>query len=89
MEGLTAISFPIGSELYTRFATQIVLCRAPAYKATVKISIIPSPTAQAHKPTRNRLAGFERQLVPDELDIAEVQKIFDEVNLDSKFRESF
>lgn len=89
MEGLTAISFPIGSELCTRFATQIVLRRAPAHEATVKITILPGPTAQADEQTRNRLAGFERQLVPDELDIAEVQKIFDEVNLDSKFRESF
>jgi hypothetical protein len=47
LEGLTGISFPVASDLCTRFATQIVLRRAPEDAAGVKIRIIPGPSAQA------------------------------------------
>lgn len=79
LEGLTGLSFPVASELCTRFATQIVLRRAAAHDATVRVTIIPGPTAQADEEARDRLIGFERQLMPNEFDTAELQNIFDEV----------
>ncbi|KAF2467968.1 uncharacterized protein BDR25DRAFT_180592, partial [Lindgomyces ingoldianus] len=45
LEGLTGLSFPVASELCTRFATQIVLRRAPVEEAEVRITIIPGPDA--------------------------------------------
>jgi GTPase SAR1 family protein len=79
LEGLTGLSFPIASDLCTRFATQIVLRRAPADEAEVKITIIPGPTAQADEEVKERLLGFERKLAADEFDSEKFEDIFDEV----------
>lgn len=79
LEGLTGLSFPIASDLCTRFATQIVLRRAPANEAAVRVTIIPGPSAQADEKTKDRLSSFERQLVLENFDISQLQAIFDEV----------
>ena len=68
LEGLTGISFLVASDLCARFATQIVLRRAPADVAGVKIGIIPGPSAQANEATKTRLLGFERHLFAAEFD---------------------
>jgi GTPase SAR1 family protein len=79
LEGLTGLSFPIASDLCTRFATQIVLRRAPAEDAEVRVTIIPGPSAQADEEIKERLIRFERKLSTDEFDSEEFHKVFDEV----------
>ncbi|PWW75868.1 P-loop containing nucleoside triphosphate hydrolase protein [Tuber magnatum] len=58
LEGLTGLAFPIASDLCTRFATQIVLRRAPSEHSRVKVSIIPGPDAQGNETQRAYLAAF-------------------------------
>jgi hypothetical protein len=89
LEGLTGISFPVASDLCTRFATQIVLRRAPADAAGVKIRIIPGPSAQADKAAKARLLGFERELSASEFDNEKFLAIFDEVRSELKECSSF
>ncbi|ORY19613.1 P-loop containing nucleoside triphosphate hydrolase protein [Clohesyomyces aquaticus] len=78
LEGLTGLSFPIASDLCTRFATQIVLRRAPANEASVRIMIIPGPDAQGDEETLDSLLGFEQVLPVADFDSDRFQKIFDE-----------
>jgi hypothetical protein len=79
LEGLTGLSFPVASDLCTRFATQIVLRRAPASEAEVRITIIPGPDAQGDENTLDTLLGFEKTLSAEEFDSKRFQEIFDEV----------
>jgi GTPase SAR1 family protein len=79
LEGLTGLSFPVASELCTRFATQIVLRRAPANEAEVRITIIPGPDAQGDEEILDNLLGFERTLSTREFDSESLRTIFDEV----------
>ncbi|CUS11644.1 unnamed protein product [Tuber aestivum] len=58
LEGLTGLAFPIASDLCTRFATQIVLRRAPSDHSRIKVSIIPGPEAQGNETQRAHLAAF-------------------------------
>jgi GTPase SAR1 family protein len=78
LEGLTGLSFPISSDLCTRFVTQIVLRRAPASEAKVRITIIPGPDAQEDEETLKSLLGFERMLSVEEFDSEKFKEIFDE-----------
>lgn len=79
LEGLTGISFPIASELCTRFATQIVLRRAPASEAAVSVSIIPGPTANADETTKKKLLEFGRTMEAKDFGIEQFGTILDEV----------
>lgn len=79
LEGLTGLSFPIASDLCTRFATQIVLRRAPAHEAQVKITIIPGPDAQGDEETLDNLLAFTKTLSAEEFDSEKFQEIFNEV----------
>ena len=81
LEGLTGLSFPIASDLCTRFATQIILRRAPIHEAEVKITIIPGPTAQADEAAKNRLLTFKQILATDEFDIERFGALFEEVRI--------
>ena len=83
LEGLTGLSFPVASDLCTRFATQIVLRRAPAQEAGVKITIIPGPDAQGDEEALDVLLGFERTLSAEAFDSEKFQMIFDEVSCDN------
>ncbi|KAH7366661.1 hypothetical protein BKA66DRAFT_552030 [Pyrenochaeta sp. MPI-SDFR-AT-0127] len=76
LEGLAGLSFPIAGDLCTRFATQIVLCRAP--EVEMRIIIIPGPDAQADEEALDALLGFERTLAADQFDSERFQRIFDE-----------
>ncbi|KAI9045152.1 dynamin family protein [Aspergillus affinis] len=78
LEGLTGLSFPIDSDLCTRFATQMVLRRVPGNEAKVKVTIIPGPTAQADEVLKEQLQSFARVLETDSFGPAEFAKIFDE-----------
>ncbi|KAH8425298.1 uncharacterized protein LDX57_003055 [Aspergillus melleus] len=78
LEGLTDLSFPIDSDLCTRFATQIVLRRAPGNEAKVKVTIIPGPTAQADEKLKEQLQGFSRELETESFGPTEFAQIFDE-----------
>jgi GTPase SAR1 family protein len=82
LEGLTGLSFPIATDLCTRFATQIVLRRAPAQEAGVKITIIPGPDAQGDEEALDVLLGFERTLSTEAFDSEKFQMIFEEVSPD-------
>jgi GTPase SAR1 family protein len=79
LEGLTGLSFPIASDLCTRFATQIVLRRAPANEAAVRITIIPGPDAQGDEEALDSLLGFGRTVPLNEFDSQRFQDVFDEV----------
>ncbi|KAL5372019.1 hypothetical protein PMIN02_012705 [Paraphaeosphaeria minitans] len=78
LEGLTGLSFPVASDLCTRFATQIVLRRAPAHEAQVKITIIPGPDAQGDEETLDFLLSFTKTLSAEEFDSERFQEIFNE-----------
>jgi GTPase SAR1 family protein len=82
LERLTGLSFPVASDLCTRFATQIVLRRAQVTEAEVKITIIPGPTAQADEKVKEFLLSFEQKLAADEFGSKEFEDIFDEVGWD-------
>lgn len=82
LEGLTGLSSPVASDLCTRFATQIVLRRAPAQEAGVKITIIPGSDAQGDEEALDVLLGFERTLSAEAFDSEKFQMIFDEVSPD-------
>jgi hypothetical protein len=86
LEGLTGLSFPIASDLCTRFATQIVLRRAPAKDAEVRVTIIPGPIAQSDEEIKERLVRFERKLSTEEFDSEVLHNIFDEVCSDRYLR---
>jgi hypothetical protein len=81
LEALTGLSFPIASDLCTRYATQIVLRRSKLEDAGAKISIIPGRTAQADDEIRERLLSFERSVPLDHFGVAEFTRIFDEVGI--------
>ncbi|KAJ5940454.1 hypothetical protein N7516_000622 [Penicillium verrucosum] len=78
LEGLTGLSFPVASELCTRFATQIVLRRAPAQEGEARITIIPGPTSRLDETLNQRLLGFERRLAAVDFGCREFEDIFNE-----------
>lgn len=83
LEGLTGLSFPIASDLCTRFATQIVLRRAPANEAIVKITIIPGPDAQGDEGALDNLLSFKKTISVENFDGEKFKEIFDEVSITS------
>ncbi|KAJ5963034.1 hypothetical protein N7501_007975, partial [Penicillium viridicatum] len=62
LEGLTGLSFPVASDLCTRFATQIVLRRAPEGEGQARITIIPGPTSRLDETLNQKLLTFEKTL---------------------------
>ncbi|KAL3482061.1 P-loop containing nucleoside triphosphate hydrolase protein [Aspergillus californicus] len=78
LEALTGLSFPIASDLCTRYATQIVLRRSKLEDAGAKISIIPGRTAQMDDELKGRLLSFERTLPVDQFGVNEFTRIFDQ-----------
>lgn len=79
LEGLTGLSFPIASDLCTRFATQIVLHRTPGGKALVKASIVPGPSSLDNEARKTRLLEFDMQMDADELSGSKFAWVLDEV----------
>lgn len=79
LEGLTGLSFPIASDLCTRFATQIVLHRTPGGKAMVKASIVPGPSSLDDEIQKRRLLEFDMQMDADELSGPKFAWVLDEV----------
>lgn len=77
LEGLTGLNFPIASELCTRFATQTVSRRDT--ESTIKISILPGPTANENEEQKTKLQAFSRTLDEGFLTAASFGKILDEV----------
>ena len=80
LEGLTGLSFPIASDLCTRFATQIVLRRSPRNEAAVKVSIIPGPIANSDEAQKQHLLAFEERIEGHELSSDEFASILDKVS---------
>ncbi|PTB58443.1 hypothetical protein M431DRAFT_3404 [Trichoderma harzianum CBS 226.95] len=78
LEGLTGLSFPIASDLCTRFATQIVLHRTPGGKALVKASIVPGPSSLDDEAQKRRLLEFDMQMDADELSGSKFAWVLDE-----------
>lgn len=79
LEGLTGLSFPIASDLCTRFATQIVLRRSVLNEASVKVSIIPGPIANGDEAQKQHLLAFEERIEGHELSSEEFASILDNV----------
>lgn len=79
LEGVTGLSFPIASDLCTRFATQIVLHRTPREKALVKASIVPGLSSLHNEAQKRRLLEFDMQIDADELSGAKFAWVLDEV----------
>ena len=71
----------MASDLCTRFATQIVLRRAPAGEEEAKITIIPGPTSRLDETLNQRLLAFERNLSAVDFGCQEFEDIFDEVSV--------
>ncbi|KAL4879270.1 P-loop containing nucleoside triphosphate hydrolase protein [Aspergillus karnatakaensis] len=78
LEGLTGLSFPVASDLCTRFATQIVLRRAPSDESAARITIIPGPSSQTDEELKKKLENFERNLAHDEFGSDDFARVFDE-----------
>ncbi|KAL4814658.1 P-loop containing nucleoside triphosphate hydrolase protein [Aspergillus spinulosporus] len=78
LEGLTGLSFPVSSDLCTRFVTQIVLRRAPQKEAGAKITIIPGPSSQLDRALQKKLKRFKRVLRADEFGREEFGRVFNE-----------
>ncbi|KAK6523000.1 hypothetical protein TWF281_002423 [Arthrobotrys megalospora] len=78
LEGLTEISFPVASDLCTRFATQIVLRRADDDEGHVRASIIPGVDANFDPDARERLLEFQVSLTEAEFGPESFAKILDE-----------
>ena len=79
LEGLTGLSFPIASDLCTRFATQIVLRRAPDEESSIKVSIIPGPTANGDEAEKQKLSKFGRSIQGHDLRSEDFASVLDEV----------
>ncbi|KAH8807237.1 P-loop containing nucleoside triphosphate hydrolase protein [Xylogone sp. PMI_703] len=75
LEGLTGLSFPVASDLCTRHATQIVLHRTLQEEASVKISIIPGPTANCDETQKANLEAFSKTLGGSNFDAEVFQSI--------------
>jgi GTPase SAR1 family protein len=80
LEGLTGLSFPVASDLCTRFATQIVLRRTPLGSSGVKVTIIPGPEAQLDEESMDSLQSFEKTLKVEEFDGEMFQATLNEVS---------
>ncbi|KAF3106852.1 hypothetical protein TWF569_002421 [Orbilia oligospora] len=78
LEGLTEISFPVASDLCTRFATQIVLRRADDDEGHVRASIIPGADANLDLDLRDKLLEFQVSLTEAEFGPESFAKILDE-----------
>ncbi|KZF23237.1 hypothetical protein L228DRAFT_245976 [Xylona heveae TC161] len=78
LEGLTGLSFPVASDLCTRFATQIVLRRTPAAEESVKVSIIPGPTTLDDEEAKDHLLEFEKTFEKIDFDREIFSKILDD-----------
>ncbi|KAB8275847.1 P-loop containing nucleoside triphosphate hydrolase protein [Aspergillus minisclerotigenes] len=76
LEGLTGFSFPIASDLCTRYVTQIVLRRTKPEDSGTRITIIPGPSASDGH--RESLLSFERSSQEEDLDSSEIADIFNE-----------
>ncbi|KAL3453173.1 P-loop containing nucleoside triphosphate hydrolase protein [Aspergillus insuetus] len=76
LEGLTGMSFPIASDLRTRFTTQIVLRRAHQDDAGARITIIPGPGTPLDDELDTRLRSFQRTLAVNQFGSEEFGKIF-------------
>ncbi|RAQ69118.1 dynamin [Aspergillus flavus] len=76
LEGLTGFSFPIASDLCTRYVTQIVLRRTKPEDSGTRITIIPGPSASDGH--RENLLSFERSSQEEDLDSSEIADIFNE-----------
>lgn len=73
------LRFPIASELCTRFATQIVLRRTANGEESVKVSILPGPTANNDENQKLHLQEFARTIEGGELSADLFAQILDEV----------
>ncbi|KAL7808711.1 P-loop containing nucleoside triphosphate hydrolase protein [Trichoderma gracile] len=78
LEGLTGLSFPIASDLCTRFATQIVLHRTPGQEPAAKASIVPGPSSVDDEDQKKRLSEFDIQMDADELSGTKFAWVLDE-----------
>lgn len=81
LEGLTGLSFPIASDLCTRFATQIVLHRSTNVKASIRVSIVPGPSSLDDEYQKNHLLKFNMEKDLDDLKGPKFAWILDEVLL--------
>lgn len=78
LEGLTDLNFPIASDLCTRHATQIVLHRTT--EISVKVSIIPGPSANGNELHKLKLESFAKVL-SETFQAEEFKAILDEVSI--------
>ncbi|KAJ5291536.1 hypothetical protein N7478_000787 [Penicillium angulare] len=78
LEGLTGLSFPVASDLCTRFATQIVLRRAAEGEGQARITIIPGPSSRLDEALNQKLLAFEKGLAATDFGCQEFEDIFDE-----------
>lgn len=81
LEGLTGLNFPIASELCTRFSTQIVLRRTIEDAGSIKVSILPGPSANNDEEQQAHLKTFARTIPGANLSADEFGTILDEVFL--------
>ncbi|KAF4547218.1 Dynamin-like protein 1 [Elsinoe fawcettii] len=77
IEGLTGLSFPIASELCTRYATQIILRRTPITEAVARISILPGREASNEGGRQDNLLQFSKEIPVNDLSDLRFTEILD------------
>ena len=80
LEGITGLSFPVDSDICTRFATQIILRRSPPEEASATVTIIPGTGSVGDKAATKHLESFSRSLSANEFDGAKVAEILNEAS---------
>ena len=81
LESLTGLSFPVASDLCTRFATEIVLRRSPPEEASARISLVPGSSSVDDENARAQLAKFTRLLNKNEIGSLDIGQTVAEVCL--------
>lgn len=71
----------MASDLYIRFATQIVLRRALEGEGQARITIILGPTSRLDEALNQSLLTFEKTLAALDFGCQEFEDIFDEVRI--------
>ncbi|KAK6331211.1 hypothetical protein TWF696_003271 [Orbilia brochopaga] len=79
LEGLTEISFPVASDLCTRFATQIVLRRVDSLDTNVRATIIPGSEA-ANNEVLKELRRFDKSIPQAEFTSESFAEILNEAS---------
>ena len=80
LEGLTGLSFPVATDICTRFATQLILRRSASAESTAIVSIIPGPSSSGNEKARKHLESFRQIVVTESLESVDLSQILSDAS---------